>query len=265
MGRGASITVSASMMDRARSKIITVLIVAAPILGGCAGANMPAIVTVPPGDERIVFTAAEFKGMTPQRVKYTDLWQREEYALFRANGAQAEIIYASAKEDASTALEYGYTVEGTIKTWNLNKKFDIQWRKVQRIAVPFGDIFYKPYLLKGKNRECFGFAREWDHLSDDPDHRPGKVLFGYFCAKAGAHISEDGIEELIQRIGVRGVTERLGSRRGSGGDVAPASADAVMIARGADASSESGNANFPFGFARHYIVGNGDGRLTRLK
>jgi hypothetical protein len=251
------------MMDRARSQIITVLIVAAPILGGCAGANMPspAIETVPPGDERIVFTAAEFKGMTPQRVKYTDFWQREEYALFRGSGAQAEIIYASANEDDQIALEYGYTVEGTIKTWNLNKKFDKEWGAVRTVEAPLRGIFYKPYMLKGKNRECFGFSVEWDDPSGDPDHRPGKVLFGYFCAQAGEHISEDGIEELIQRIGVRGVTERLGSRRGSGGDVAPASADAVMIARGPDASSESGNANFPFGFARYYIVGNGDGRL----
>ena len=255
--------VSASMVDRPRSKIITVLIVAAATLGGCAGANMysPAIETVPPGDEAIFFTTAEFKGTTPRRVKYTDSWQREEYALYRANGAQAEIIYALAKEDAQTALEYGYTVEGTVKTWNLNKKFDKQWGKVRRFAVPFGDMFYKPYTLKGANRACFGFAREWDYPSDDPDHRPGRVLFGYYCAKAGEHLSEDGIEELIRWVGIRYVIDEPERRPRSGGDVASAAADAVMIARGPDASAESGNVNFPFGFARYYIVGNGDGEL----
>ena len=251
------------------NKITAISIVTVAALGGCAVGEFqwPAIERVAPGDERIVFTADEFEGTTPQRVRFTDMWQREEYALFRGSGAQAEIVYSAVTQD-SKALEYNYTVERSVNTWNLNKKLDKKWGAWGRIEARLGSVSYKPYTLTDKNRECFGFSSEWDHPPDDPQHRPGKVFFGYFCAKAGEHISEDRIEDLIQHIGIKGVTERTRKRRGNlrglGNDVPPTSADAgakaATIAQGPSPSAERGNASFPFDFARHYELTNGDGR-----
>ncbi|MFQ6017065.1 MAG: hypothetical protein ACE5KF_02620 [Kiloniellaceae bacterium] len=226
----------------------------------------PTIMEDPPGDERIVFTADEFEGTTPQRVKFTDVWQREEYALFRGCGVQAEIVYTTVTED-SKALEYNYLVERTANTWNLNKKYNKVWGAYGTVRALLGEFVYKPYALTERNRECFGFSSEWDHPPDDPEHRPGKILFGYFCANEGDKISEYRIENLIQRIGIRGVTEairkRRGNRHGSGSGVAATSADArlqteaAVIGQGLSPSAETGNASFPFKFARHYEAGNG--------
>ncbi len=77
------------------------------VLGGCAAYSIeqPTIAMVAPGDERIVFAADDFKGTTPVHVKFTDPWQREDYALFQGNGAQAEILYSAARTVHQVALE----------------------------------------------------------------------------------------------------------------------------------------------------------------
>ncbi len=61
------------------------------VLGGCAVSDhpRPTIERVAAGEERVVFAADVFRGTTPERVKFTDIWQREEYVLFRGGGAQA--------------------------------------------------------------------------------------------------------------------------------------------------------------------------------
>src|SRR3546814_7413285 len=41
----------------------------------------------------------------PPHVKYVDFWQREEYALFQGNGAQAEAIYSIVTAQQA-ALQY---------------------------------------------------------------------------------------------------------------------------------------------------------------
>ena len=65
--------------------------VAMAVLGGCAVSDYqrPTIERVAAGEERVVFAADVFRGTTPERVKFTDIWQREEYVLFRGGGAQA--------------------------------------------------------------------------------------------------------------------------------------------------------------------------------
>jgi len=219
------------------------------VLGGCAVSDYqrPTIETVPPGDERIVFAADVFRDKAPERVRFTDIWQREEYALFRGGGAQAEIIYSTTTTPVFTVvLNYEFMVDDMVETWNLNRKHTKAWDESRRVEAPLGPFFYKPYRLVGAGRACFGFATEWDHRGDDPDNRPSKVLFGYFCAKKGAPLSLDRMEDLIQTVGVRGVTERIRH------------ADAAR-ARGPSPSADRGNANFPFDLAQFFAEsGNGD-------
>ena len=243
-----------------------IALIAAAALGGAQALALerPMIAVIAPGDERIVFAAEEFEGTTPRRVRYTDVWEREEYALFQGNGAQAEIIYSAAKTDeAMIALAYNLVIARMVKTWNLNRNNVEAWGGKGEVSTPFGLFFYRRYKLARRNRVCFGFSGEWDEPSDDPQQRPGKVLFGYFCAKEGADLPYDRIEDLILRLGIRGITERLPRRRqgdkGSADRLASTSAEAEMIARGSSPSAETGNPNVPFTFAVPYMDTTGDG------
>ncbi len=234
------------------------------VLGGCAVSDYqrPTIERVAAGDEHVVFAADVFRGTTPERVKFTDIWQREEYVLFRGGGAQAEIIYSTTTTPVFTViLEYQFMVDDTVETWNLNRKHTKAWGESRKVEAPLESFFYRPYRLVEIDRACFGFHTEWDHRGDDPDNRPSKVLFGYFCAKTGAPMSLDRMEELIRSIGVKGITERIrhadAARRGAAAPApdARSQADAALIARGASPSADRGNANFPFDLAQFFAEG----------
>ena len=72
------------------------------VLGGCAVSDYrrPTIERVGAGDGNIVFAADVFRGAAPERVRFTDIWQREEYALFRGGAARA----TDARTQADAAL-----------------------------------------------------------------------------------------------------------------------------------------------------------------
>ena len=254
----------------ASGKSVAVLALAMAALGGCtfSAIERPATAKVAPGDQLILFPAQAFKGTGPLHVKYTDPWQREDYALFKGNGAQAEILHAAITDRGyEVALEYLFTVDRSVETWNLNRKYTISWGEAERLRTPFEILFYIPYRLVETNRPCFGFSAEWDDPPEDPNHRPGKVLFGYYCGEPGGILTQYEMETLIGRIGIRGVTERLRSRpRTTRGEPAPTPVthdqdEAARLARGPSAGGEVGNPGFPFDLARSYSAdGNGDGK-----
>ncbi len=249
------------------SRPILAAAVSMAVLGGCAVSDYqrPTVERVGAGDGRIIFAADVFRGAAPERVRFTDIWQREEYALFRSGGTQAEIVYSTTTTPVFTViLEYQLMVDDMVETWNLNRKHAKAWGESRRIEAPLGPFFYRPYRLVGADRACFGFATEWEHRGDDPDNRPSKVLFGYFCAKKGAPLSLDRMEDLIQTIGVRGVTERIrhadAARREGPARATDArtQANAALIARGPSPSADRGNANFPFDLAQYFTENDGN-------
>ena len=255
----------------ASGKSVAVLVLAMAALGGCTfgAVERPATAKVAPGDQLILFPAQPFKGTRPLHVKYTDPWQREDYALFKGNGAQAEILHAAITDSGyEVALEYLFTVDRSVETWNLNRKYTISWGEAERLRTPFAVLFYIPYRLVETNRPCFGFSADWDDPPEDPGHRPGKVLFGYYCDEPGGTLTQYEMETLIGRIGIRGVTERLRSGPGTARGEAPFAPaptpvthdqdEADRLARGRSAGGEVGNPGFPFDLARSYSVdGNG--------
>jgi hypothetical protein len=254
----------------ASGKFIALLALATAALGGCgfSAIEPPATVNLAPQDRLILFPAQAFKGTRSLQVKYTDPWQREDYALFKGNGAQAEILHAAITERGfEVALEYLFTVDRSVETWNLSRQYTLSWGEPGRLQRPFAVFFYISYRLVETNRPCFGFSAEWDDPPEDPVQRPGKVLFGYYCAKPGTVLTGDEIETLIGRIGLRGVTERVGWRPATARRDAPFAPAAIhdqnkatRLARGASAGGEVGNPGFPFDLARSYSVdGNGGG------
>ncbi len=129
------------------SRPILAVAVSMAVLGGCAVSDYqrPTIERVGAVDGRIVFAADVFGGAAPERVRFTDIWQREEYALFRGGGTQAEIIYSTTTTPVFTViLEYQLMVDDMVGTWNLNKKHTKAWDESRRVEAPLGPFFYKP-------------------------------------------------------------------------------------------------------------------------
>ncbi len=135
-------------------------------LAGCqtGGSYQPNIAWAGTKDAVVLMTAPEFQNKPSRHVVFTDIWQREEYALFQGGGAQAEIIYAAADERDTIALNNYLTVERMVNTWNIARNHNVVWGKSGQVGAPLGAYFYQRFRLADINRDCFGFNTEWDML-----------------------------------------------------------------------------------------------------
>lgn len=168
-----------------------------PIPGLSAGGSD--IEPVPLSDTRILFEAPAFTGKPIARAKFTDSWQREEYALFRSDEAQAEIVYlaATARE---TSLESDVTLRTMIRGWNFNAQDKIAWGEEFQALAAFGTVFVLPFHQP--DHACFGFSAEWGPAIDDPETNPTKMVFGYYCELVAAPLTRARLEALVDSIEV---------------------------------------------------------------
>jgi hypothetical protein len=247
-------------IDRRNRRLIAATLMLVITLAGCTASTRieSGVTWVNPGEQRIVLTAAGFKATRPIRVKYTDVWQTQEYALFRAEGRQCEMVYAEASKAFTVALDYQMPIEEMVVTWNLNSRQNLIWGPLGRIDRRFGTWFYRPYKISDLQRPCVGFMVEWDQIYEDPQGRPGKVLFGYFCGSGAETLEDQEIRVLIGGFSVRILGESTGEQQAdplpnAGSEKTPA----IAAARGDNPSAESGNPDFPFMFARYYSMKNG--------
>ncbi len=213
------------------------------VLSGCKalaiaglGTASDSVVPVPLSDTRILFGAAAFVDQPVVRAKFSDNWQREEYALFRRAKSQAEIVYiaATARE---TSLDYEVGLASMIERWNFNADTDIAWGEEIKALATFGQVFVLPYRQRGNS--CFGFSAEWAVAIDDPDTQPTKAVFGYYCKASGAALTAERIESLIDAIEVS---------RFAGGTTTSTPPPGDVTADG----GKFGNPGFPFLLARGY-------------
>jgi hypothetical protein len=221
-----------------------IAIALALILVGCEGIPIPGfstaaedIVPVPLEDARLLFDVAAFAKRPPVRAKFSDSWQREEYALFQGSYSQAEIVYivATARE---TALAYEVGLKSMIKKWNFNAGKEILWGEEGKGFSAFGTVFFQPFAHSGNG--CFGFSAEWAIANDDPGTKPTKAVFGYYCEASKTALTTARIQSLIGAIEVS---------RFAGGSTASASPKSLITARG----GTTGNPNYPFLLARGYF------------
>lgn len=219
------------------------LLLAFTLLGGCKGLSglglgtaSDDIVPVPATDIRILFGAPAFTGQPVVRAKFSDNWQREEYALFRGGKSQAEIVYiaATARE---TSLDYGTGLKSLTADWNYLSAAEIHWGSEYKALAPFGTVFVLPFKQNDKN--CFGFSSEWAVARDDPSLNPTKAVFGYYCASGGSGLTQAEVDSLVDSIQISPFAA------GSASSVPP------QTPVGADGGS-TGNPNFPFMIARGY-------------
>lgn len=232
----------------------------AAALAACAEIQIPqpTVRQVAAADRRIAFEAGPFAEGASRHVAFTDNWEREDYSLFRGGGVQAEMVYAAAVS-SPVALDYPYWIERMVETWNHNRGREKAWGAEGRLRLRFGTVFYKPYRLVAERRECVGFSGEWDYPPDDPEKRPGQVLFGYYCAAPGAALDTPAIEALLREVAL--VDPFYRPKQGRLEVAAEAQAAAVSLARGAAGPDGTGHPGFPFRFARVYRDVDGPGRI----
>ncbi len=222
-----------------------------------------------PLDKGLILFSTETVGKTPQkRIQYTDNEQRVDYALFRGGDAQAEFVFMEKPYFLNVAFDFPYNIRDKVEVWNFSKGRPIKWEKAKRLTTKLGWVHYRPYRLTSANRQCFGMSGEWEVHPLDERLRDTRIMFGYYCAPPGQALSEKEILSLVDRIGLRGTTER-----------SPGYADpvnnfyrdvdevyggpegtkrAVEIAQGAGTPQSAGIGEFPFRYAQYFTVSGGD-------
>ncbi|MEX2615572.1 MAG: hypothetical protein WD767_05710 [Alphaproteobacteria bacterium] len=242
-----------------QSKFIAPLFVAALALTGCetTGTSGPDVAWAGIDDAAILLTTDEFANAPSRHVVFTDMWQREEYALFQGEDAQSEIILSVANERDTIVLNYGMTIQRMVETWNIARNHGVSWGAKGQLGTALGSYFYQHFRLADNNRPCVGFANEWDARQDDPDFRNSKVLFGYSCGKVGGPAySEAQVANLLDNIRIRGITTRRNTRFQPIPPQGANRAGALAFAQGS--TPDTGNAHFPFNMAYKFTELTGD-------
>lgn len=190
--------------------IVSLMGISAVALTACF-APTARTVSIQPESGLVLFDAEAFASTAPRRVGFIDLWQEEEYAAFNGAGATAEIIYSVADERDSIVLDFNLTVDRVVENWYSRGAGGVSLGEKGIMRAPLGTFDYRQFSLGSDSRPCVAFLNEWDYRAGDPQLRPAKVLFGYYCAKAGTVMNEDAIAGLLSGIWIRDI-ERIDYR-----------------------------------------------------
>jgi len=172
---------------------------------------------------------------------------------YNGNGLTMEAVYDVVIGD-QTVLEYPYTIDRMLETWNLNAGQVKRWSAQKTMRGWHGMIDFQPYVLTAANRSCAAFNGEWDHSPRDPYGRPTQLFFGYICAEPGQALSSDRTEELLKSVRI---DQRFGHTFVKPGMRASFDKNAHDIATGSIRAG-TGNAMFPFEFGTTYSEGDGN-------
>lgn len=93
--------------------------------------------------------------------------------------------------------------------WRFNQNRELSLGKSFLTENAFADFWVQPYQQADTGRQCAGFISQWEIRMDDPDLRPSKIMFGYFCAPKGTRFNDEDAERLIKSIQIRGISVPL--------------------------------------------------------
>jgi hypothetical protein len=247
-------------MTYARAAVATLSVAA---LAGCSIADS-AKTGMRPLDEQnalLVFTSGPFEGPASQRTLYADPSQREEYALYKRGGRHAEIVYITTRHIHSNnlSLDNWGTLNDMISEWNYTKSGVQITKDAFRVEADWTGFWAKPFEINQTAQHCAGFQAEWDGRADDPDHRPGKMIFGYMCEKAGSSFERADISKRIAEIAVRGISVKLKDEIIDVAAIpkAPSQQDLKTSIQ----TGSHGTPKFPYTRARSFRVGECGGRV----
>lgn len=228
--------------------VVSLLGFSAMALSACSSAT-PRIVATPPGDGLVTFDADAFASTTPRRVGYIDIWQEEEYTKFDGDGADAEIIYSVADERDSIVLDFNLTLDRIIENWHPRAAGAVSLGEEGTVKAPLGSFDYRQFTLGNGNRPCVAFLNEWDYRMGDPQLRPAKVLFGYYCGKGGTVLDKDDVAGLLSEIWIKGI-RRI--------DYRFTPRVRLAAAAGPGAPADASGLHFPYARADRFVDADGE-------
>lgn len=222
----------------------SIVVTFATALMACTTAGS-AVVNTKADQGLVLFDGGQFKNVTPKRVTFVDSWQEEEYVRYDGEGTRAEIIYAVADERDSIVLDVELTATRSIETWRANASGAVALGKKGNVKAPLGDFQYQLYTLNG-SQSCVSFLTEWDQRAGDPQLRPAKALFGYYCVKPGTTLDQDRVSGVLSDLWIKGIrrTDHRFTPR--------------LSLASAGGSTETGNIGFPYAMADHFVDADGE-------
>jgi len=165
-------------------------------------------VTVPDEQGRISVSSESYQGIAPQRIGFADFTQREEYALFRSETGQSEILFMETRREhgRNIVLEFNKRISDTVPMWRFNQGRTISYGASEHIKTDLGGFWVQPFQQTDTGRPCVGFFGSWDVRHGDPDLRPSKIMFGYHCNVKGTPMSAQDAQAFVQGINIRGIS-----------------------------------------------------------
>ena len=241
----------------ARKNVLPALAVAA-LVAGCATPpyNMEGYRAVDDADGLPVLQVDALKGARPVRAMYAEMAVREDYVRYEKDGARAEIFYISPRNGFRRfiSLNHPYDSSTVYKLFNYLTSRKVEFTKGERARNDLTEFWYRIATLPAENRQCVVFNAEWDQHHQDPQMRPDKVMFGYFCPKPGVDVDKALAGTVIRGLGVRDMNVQFtGKNLEIGGPAAqPVQSELAQLAKGVGTNQDWGAASFPFDMAVYY-------------
>lgn len=212
---------------------------------------------------RVTTEIAAFENVEPVRVSFQDMTEFEEYTLFRSERGQSEILFVEVPERRTFnyVLDFNKLVSSTVPMWRFNQNTELSFQPSRSITNRLGDFWMREYTQTGNGRACVGFVGAWDLNFSDPQIRPTKALFGYYCRPRGVELTSEDAENFIKSIDIRGISipMRVESAYALTKDTAaPTRAEQVaslVKAQDGVAGGISGLPAFPLLIARSFPIG----------
>lgn len=169
------------------------------LLAGCAWLQVRALTPIPADREHVVLQSPA-PVATVGGVRYTGPLQNQDYLLLRGPDSQAELIYIGTI-GFQTSIEYrGTRLRQFTEGWAINSGGIRAWSKPHTLDTPLAQFRYVRYSTREPARECAAFQALWDVPGGDVQHRPGKLIFGYDCANAGAALTDAGVRQFLSAL-----------------------------------------------------------------
>lgn len=136
--------------------------------------------------------------------RYTGPGQQQAYLLLRGAAGQAELIYIDAVgRFGRAAIEYhGQRLRQFTADWVINSGGIKNWGSRHVLDTPMARFQYVSYSTTQAQRHCVAFQALWAIPPGDIRQRPGKVIFGYYCAPPGRPLDTTTLHQVLAGLRV---------------------------------------------------------------